>query len=177
MALMIVFLERQINKISKDELTGLNNRREYEYALDRMTRSSGIAMIVMIDVNDFKSINDTYGHLEGDNVLKAVATILKNVCSNRKELGNIALYRYGGDEFTMLSSDFDIENIKYLLIKAINEEIDKWNTQNQNAYPLSLSVGVACGKHSGKEDIYNLLEVADKEMYNAKALIRKRQKQ
>ncbi len=169
MALMIVFLGRQRNKISRDELTGLNNRREYNYAIDRMSKTNGTAMIVMADVNDFKGINDTYGHLEGDNALRAVAMILRNVCSNRKELGSIALYRYGGDEFTMLSSDVNAESVKDILINAIYEETERWNAASQKEYSLSLSVGAACGTYIGK-DIYSLIDAADKEMYSVKSL-------
>ena len=120
--LMIVFIGRERNKISRDELTGLNNRREYEYAVDRIAKGSGTAIIVMVDVDDFKNINDTYGHLEGDYALKAVAEILKNVCSICKHLGSIALYRYGGDEFTLISTDLNtIDNIAFLR-QAISEE-------------------------------------------------------
>lgn len=93
---------------------GSSNRREYEYPIDRLARTNGTAMILMIDVDGFKNINDTYGHIEGDNALKAVAAILRNACSNHKDLGNIALYRYGGDEFLMISTDWNISQTKDL---------------------------------------------------------------
>ncbi len=91
MGFLIVYLGRLQNKISKDELTGLNNRREYEYALDRMTKSSGEVLIAMIDVDGFKAINDTYGHAEGDQALRTVAKLLQTVCEKCKKLGNFML--------------------------------------------------------------------------------------
>lgn len=84
-------------------------------------------MILMIDVDDLKNINDTYGHIEGDNALKAVAAILRNACSNHKDLGNIALYRYGGDEFLMISTDWNISQTKDLWVEAIRAETEEWN--------------------------------------------------
>lgn len=168
MALMIIYLARQRNNISKDELTGLNNRREYEYAIDRMAKSSGNALILMADVDNFKSINDTYGHIEGDQALKAISMILKDACANRKHLGNIALYRYGGDEFIMVSTESNIEQTKDLLIESIKEETDKWNNHFGKVYKLSMSIGVACGYYNGYE-IYQMIEKADQEMYTNKA--------
>ncbi len=168
MALMIVFIGRQRNKISRDELTGLNNRREYEFAIDRLSRNSGSAMIVMVDVNDFKGINDTYGHTEGDNALKGVAMILRKACSNRKHLGSLALYRYGGDEFIMVSTEPNVEEQKAILLNAIREETEKWNADSGKEYTISLSTGVAGGSYVGKE-LFGLVDAADKAMYTVKA--------
>lgn len=168
MGLMIVYLGRQRNKISRDELTGLNNRREYEYAIDRMGRISGKAMILMVDVDDFKKINDTCGHLQGDHALKDVSMILRRACSHRKDMGSVALYRYGGDEFIMLSGDENIERTRELLTEAILEETQELNRKEERPYTLSLSIGAACGSYTGKE-IYQLVEAADKEMYREKS--------
>lgn len=168
MGLMIVYIVRQQNKISRDELTGLNNRREYKYALDRLSRSSGTAMIAMIDVDDFKSINDTYGHAEGDIALKAVAMILKQVCSQRSQFGSLALYRYGGDEFVMLSAAPGSEQIPDQLLQAIDAQTESWNARSGKPYALHLSVGLASGTYTGK-GITRLVEAADREMYTRKA--------
>lgn len=164
MALMIVFMGRTQNKVSRDELTGLNNRREYEYAIDRISKNSENAMIVMVDVDDFKSINDNYGHLEGDNALKAVSMILKKACSDKK---GVALYRYGGDEFIMLSTEPNYEVPKEMLVSAITDETAKYNDNYKKPYRINLSIGAACGSCSGS-GIYKLIETADKEMYKIK---------
>lgn len=169
MAIMIVFLTRQRNRVSKDELTGVNNRREYDYSIDRMARSSGTAMIMMVDADDFKSINDRYGHQEGDVALQSIAKILKEACSNREELGNIALFRYGGDEFVMLLADAEDEGIQAQLVKAINTGLEAYNRTSGKKYRLSVSIGSAFGQYSGSE-IYQLIKQADSNMYRQKSI-------
>lgn len=73
-AVLIIYVGIQQTQVLEDALTGLNNRREYENNIDRLVRSkSGKLMIAMIDVDDFKQINDNFGHLEGDIALQEVA--------------------------------------------------------------------------------------------------------
>lgn len=167
MGYMIVYLSRQQNAISKDELTGLNNRRQFEFAIDRLTRSVDSAFVAMIDVDGFKKINDTWGHAEGDTMLKSVATILHRVCDKDELPGNFTVYRYGGDEFAILSSSFEAENINEMLSKSVEEEVSNWNDNRTVEYKMSLSVGSACNR-LGDEDIHQLIARADKEMYRVK---------
>lgn len=86
---------------SRDSLTGLANRREFELALagevDRVARAGEPALVLMIDIDHFKAVNDTHGHPAGDQVLKAVAQAL-NECIRPMD----TLARFGGEEFAMI---------------------------------------------------------------------------
>lgn len=86
---------------SRDSLTGLANRREFELALagevDRVARAGESALVLMIDIDHFKAVNDTHGHPAGDQVLKAVAQAL-NECIRPMD----TLARFGGEEFAMI---------------------------------------------------------------------------
>ena len=86
---------------SRDSLTGLANRREFELALagevDRVARAGEPALVLMIDIDHFKAVNDTHGHPAGDQMLKAVAQAL-NECIRPMD----TLARFGGEEFAMI---------------------------------------------------------------------------
>ncbi|MDY0108163.1 MAG: GGDEF domain-containing protein, partial [Giesbergeria sp.] len=99
------YLQRLIDGLCdlslKDPLTGLANRRHFQAVLereiDRVTRSGEAALLLMLDIDRFKQVNDTYGHLVGDRVLQAVAQTL-NQCVRPMD----TLARYGGEEFAVV---------------------------------------------------------------------------
>ena len=101
---LLIYVEIQFDLISRDALTGLNNRRAFDSQLEKiseygLTESDGKAYhIFMMDINLFKEINDTYGHIEGDNALVVVAKII----SKHFENTNAFKCRYGGDEFAII---------------------------------------------------------------------------
>lgn len=115
--------------------------------------------IVMIDVDKFKSINDTYGNLEGDRALKYMAKILKEATSKKDGF----LARYGGDEFIIIFSDITEEEI----IKFADEvhELTK-KTKDDLGYFFSASIGYA--KMEENEAIEDVIAKADNNLYNAK---------
>lgn len=92
--------------ISLDPLTGLNNRKQLTHTFNNLSKShedQDKIRLYLIDVNHFKQINDTYGHLQGDNALKIIAEALKAACKGANRGTVIA--RYGGDEFVILVSE------------------------------------------------------------------------
>ena len=102
-SILLVYLDSQNRQISTDPLTSLNNRRELNKFLqheinERDQPKSGALTLIMMDVDGFKQINDTYGHFYGDGVLVNVSQILKASCKNT----NAFLARYGGDEFCIV---------------------------------------------------------------------------
>ena len=103
MMLLILFLMIQNMQVFNDALTGLNNRRRLWQYLDaglaKATEEHPL-LLLMMDINDFKSINDNYGHLEGDDALKTLAEVLKDIAA---KYGAFAA-RYGGDEFCMVAN-------------------------------------------------------------------------
>ena len=165
MGFLTVFLMNQQIKISRDELTGLNNRREYEAHINSIEKASKTIGVCMIDVNKFKSINDNFGHEEGDRALKMVAKILRKAC--HKCDSNLFLARYGGDEFVIVSEHFS-EKLERQLIERIQAEVENRNRIENLPYKLSLSIGISCGCVHSKQDTKMIFTNADKKMYEDK---------
>lgn len=97
-------LAEAIEMATKDSLTGLYNRRYFAERLkeerEKVKRYGGLIYVLFIDLNDFKRVNDLFGHEEGDNVLKKAADALKSTLRKMDVIG-----RYGGDEFVVILTD------------------------------------------------------------------------
>ncbi|WP_123053332.1 sensor domain-containing diguanylate cyclase [Clostridium sp. JN-1] len=149
-----------------DKLTGLGNRvLFYEVAdkiLDNCCRNNHMLGLMFIDIDNFKSINDTYGHTVGDSVLAEVADILKK--ATRK---NDVIARFGGDEFLVLLPDIkNFNNYKIIHSRIINTKKRIINLGG-NKINVSLSTGVSFYPQDGKS-IDELIIKADEAMYIAK---------
>ena len=120
--------------------------------------------LLMMDMNGFKYINDTYGHLEGDAALKRVAMCLKKACADIP--GRPFIARYGGDEFIVVTetdNDFEVERI----CDGIHMMLALENHKAKAPYQLTVSIGTArC--NGGTHSIYDLIEKADRELYRKK---------
>ena len=139
-AALLVHNNLQNDQVYTGHLTGIYNRRQMDVNLaDRIQLdSSGRAFsCIMLDINRFKAINDTLGHLVGDDALRSAATILKS--SIRKE---DFLSRYGGDEFVILS-DINDETGLLRLIERIKENASRFNTTANKPYIIDFSQGYA----------------------------------
>jgi diguanylate cyclase (GGDEF)-like protein len=151
--------------ISLDPLTGLNNRGQLNrYVLQELQHSSPDKKehcVVMIDLNDFKSINDVYGHIEGDKALIRAATLIKTTCGNDPLRPFIA--RYGGDEFILICKTTD-ENEVITLIRNIMRAFKEDNDNTEKLYLLSASFGFASFKGT-YQSFQKALERADKRLY------------
>lgn len=169
--IFIIHLGGQQAQISKDALTGINNRQEYEKMADRLIAGPGGKLLVAVaDVNKFKSINDGYGHAEGDRALQSVAKILAQTCGKCHDCCRIALFRYGGDEFIMLSTDYEDDTAEHVLRQSLEQVQDDWNAQSSVDYDISLSLGIAKGSYSNEEEFKALVAAADADMYRVKRL-------
>ena len=148
-----------------DHLTGVFNRRQLDiYLSDRVALAAAGHPLscILLDVNRFKSINDTLGHTVGDDALKSAACILKS--SIRKE---DFLSRYGGDEFVILS-EIDDERTLGNLIVRISESARAYNETAGKPYAISFSVGyLVYPKGSGMTET-EYLDAVDKRMYHDK---------
>ncbi len=165
-SLLAVFVNRQKNMISLDELTRLNNRRELnQYYKKLLSSGETVLCICVIDVNKFKQINDKYGHIEGDNALKVIATALRNACSEVK--GSWFLARYGGDEF-VFAGTHKTQNDIALLNTTVKNEMDKENQKGNYPYHIGVSFGYGIGIVRTAADISNIMEFADNRMYEDK---------
>lgn len=148
--------------MSADALTGAYNRYSFEQQLERIKKNPIVTMIVTIDLNNLKIINDKLGHEAGDKAIKAVADYLMGkICK-----GN--LYRTGGDEFVIISDGILSDEFVY----GISEKditLDIGNT----ILTMCISVGKYDYKGDSDIDIYEAFNRADKEMYINKSEYKK----
>lgn len=160
-------LEKELYELSTtDGLTGLYNRRLFfekaEYELKRIQRSRLSFGLLMIDIDNFKRLNDTYGHLAGDAVLAKIANVLK---STIRDIDIIA--RYGGEEFITILPLTDQEqtlNIAEKLVNTIGET--KFNYQDTQ---LSVTISIGCTVCNPDEhEITDCIARADKALYAIK---------
>ncbi len=148
-----------------DELTGVYNRRHFfqlaSDELKRATRLHHTLTIALIDLDHFKEINDTHGHLIGDQALLA----LMHVC--RKTLREIdVLARFGGDEFILLFPE-TIHQHAYECVERIRQALVPMNLSGTRV-SITISAGLA-GLDSGEDTLELLLARADQALYQAKA--------
>jgi diguanylate cyclase (GGDEF)-like protein len=148
-----------------DELTGLYNRRRFlvltEQCLKVAARGKKRSLLLFIDVDNLKGINDRYGHAEGDLALKNLAGVLKKTFRESDIIG-----RFGGDEFVLLMESADEKS--ELLITRLHENLDDHNASVSCRYHLSVSVGTALFDPEHPVSIDELLTRADSSMYGQK---------
>jgi diguanylate cyclase (GGDEF)-like protein len=155
-----------------DGLTQVFNRRYFEDAIEReLSRSRRYTRplaLVMIDIDHFKKINDGYGHLAGDAVLKDVAGVIRS--RTRRE---DVLARYGGEEFALLLPEIDVKGATQLAEK-LRKLVEKHTfTFDGETIPVTLSAGVAVVLKKS-EDSQELIRRADEKLYEAKSAGRNR---
>jgi diguanylate cyclase (GGDEF)-like protein/PAS domain S-box-containing protein len=166
-----------------DELTGLMNRRGFFSLAQRevqLARRRGEELLLLyIDIDRFKEINDTHGHAEGDRLLEAVASLIRACCRStdipaRAEAGADVLARMGGDEFVILASDAR-QGAEMVLLNRIHTAVERFNAEGGRAYTLSLSVGLTrCAPARSEVSVDALLADADRDMYRQKRRAAKR---
>ena len=147
-----------------DHLTGLFNRRHMEESLRAMTAGAsrhGYPIVVLIvDVDHFKSVNDTFGHQAGDEVLVELAIRLHSVMRVEDVLG-----RWGGEEFLLLLPHTTAAQAAFLAERLRSVVSTTPIATSQGALPVSISIGGAAAEERGQ---YDLLLTADRELYSAK---------
>lgn len=143
-------------KLYKDVLTGAYNRLYYEEDVKKRMQTSGVALI---DVDDFKLYNDTYGHLTGDMALVTVANAIRK-CIRKTDI----LVRYGGDEFILVLPGVN-EDILIRKLQRVQQAIQHTSIPGYSKLQLSVSIG---GVISSNESIESAVSRADKLMYQAK---------
>lgn len=149
-----------------DGLTGLYNRQYFDQILNQAMaqakRKNSYLTVIMIDVNDLKFINDYFGHVMGDYVIKAAATELQR---SVREADTVC--RYGGDELVILLPDTSDEEV-VIIHKRILENVARWN-EEENKYPdVRLSLSVGCATAHGLDGLSDILARADQNMYEDK---------
>ncbi|HCM90966.1 MAG TPA: GGDEF domain-containing protein [Lachnospiraceae bacterium] len=152
--------------ISVDDLTQLNNRGHINRYMEQIYYTDNSRVIIMmIDIDRFKSINDTYGHAEGDRALIIVSETLRQACERIK--ASVFLGRYGGDEFLIIirtpDSDESPEKITGMIHSILSEKKQK------NHIPYELSVSIGFDEMTDSNDtVYACMKRADEKLYIGK---------
>jgi diguanylate cyclase (GGDEF)-like protein len=149
----------------RDELTGCGNKRALDASLHReaelATRHGTPLSVLMLDIDHFKHVNDTYGHLAGDSVLRDLAATIK-----KWSRGSDLCFRYGGEEFLLILDDTDA-NQALRIAQRIRENVEQHTyLYKGKIIPITVSVGSSTFKQS--ETLDNLKERADQALYSAK---------
>lgn len=151
------------HKVYTDELTGLSNRRfmndRLSIMVGRATHAGDSLAVAMVDIDDFKLVNDSFGHLAGDKALKEAASAIEEGFAHIKE---DIVVRYGGDEFFLAAQGITRSDLEERLEKVEALAVD-------NDFGFTLSIGAAYLPEAQGETIEDLIHKADGAMYEAKA--------
>jgi len=167
-------LQSEIEKLKKvnfiDDTTGIHNKRYLQIRLReefaRARRHGFPLSSIFIDLDDFKAVNDTYGHITGDRLLREVASVLEGLCRSED-----ALIRFGGEEFVILMSDTKGHEAVALAERIRKEVADHRFSYEDVEISLSISLGVSTFNDDDFKYVINpeeLICMADRAMYMAK---------
>jgi len=160
-------IEKLKTAVYTDELTHAYNRKYLNdtYLKENTTQFNSSGILTMIDLNYFKQVNDTHGHVIGDKVLVFIA--------NKLKLTRHRVIRYGGDEFmVMFEGNTSIQQANRLLNKVREDVISKQLKAHQSKFTVSFSFGSTPFKEG--DELTQIIQNADKIMYDDKILIKKR---
>lgn len=156
--------QRAVESASIDPLTGVRNRAAMD---STMKREIGLALrhktplsVILMDIDHFKSINDLYGHLYGDQALKAVAQ-----CAEQSIRESDMIFRYGGEEFLILLTGTDLNGAE-LLAERVRANIESMSPQTDKAIRMTVSLGVTTLLEG--DQINSLFQRMDSALYRAK---------
>ncbi|MEH7882703.1 GGDEF domain-containing protein [Bacillus sp. JJ1609] len=144
-----------------DYLTGLYNHRHFQEQLRLLTSSRQKFMLVMGDIDHFKQVNDQYGHLTGDEILKRIGELFEGIA----EKHDAQAFRYGGEEFAFLLPELS-ETQRISFFDDIYSTLDTTNFSDE-CISVTMSFGIASSKDQELPD--KLLGYADQLLYSAKA--------
>lgn len=164
-SLIFVYFDLQRERVSRDGLTGLNNRRRFDrYLAEKCSSGNGGRpwVLAVIDIDGFKAINDTYGHVGGDQVLKRMAKGLKHVFGRK----NAFIARYGGDEFVVVLDGGGLREAE-VCMEAVGDLLSSAEDQ-ADRIPVAFSVGYATSDSNGAGSPDELMAKADRMMYSVK---------
>jgi len=149
-----------------DDLTGLYNRRGFsdlgEQHLRLARRSARAVLLVYVDLDDLKTINDTLGHQTGDRALVRVADLLRETFRQSDIIARI-----GGDEFAVMALEASEENEAHL-VQRLRARVREVNQENGEPFDLSISIGAARFSGEGATSLSDLLSEVDEAMYQEK---------
>ncbi|QFI53628.1 GGDEF domain-containing protein [Aeromonas simiae] len=163
-------LDETRRQANEDPLTGLLNRRAFELELDALSRTGKPFCLILADIDRFKAFNDEYGHLLGDQVLRAFARRLRDAAKE-----GVQVFRFGGEEFAILVPGKNLQ-LSRQLAESLRRATEKLSVLDRKSGrrvdSITASFGVA--EHNGREHGDDLVERTDQQLYKAKELGRNR---
>jgi len=157
-------------EVEYDALTGIYNRRYFdetmEHVISSLSRSESLLSVMMIDIDFFKRYNDTYGHVEGDKCLKAVAQTLSECITRADDF----IARYGGEEFIVVLPNTDEQGARLIADKLLDNVRDLClpHEQSDAADYVTVSIGGTTGKVLHTHNAGDFVKRADELMYKSK---------
>jgi len=160
-------MEKELERLAHyDVLTGCCSRgyglNLLEQQIKTAKRKKTPILLLYLDVDNFKYINDIFGHQEGDKVLKEAIKLFK---STLREVDVIC--RIGGDEFLLIFQENSLNDAP-LIRERLNKNLEKLNQKLAKPYKIDLSIGLSCYNPSKPQPMYELIRIADKKMYEEK---------
>ncbi len=155
---------KALTQARHDPLTEICNRAAFDEAIDKeyssYRRHQADFSLMIIDIDHFKNVNDTYGHIAGDKVLKTVANLIRSSIRRSDEV-----FRYGGEEFVVILSNTKQGGAKFIA-ERVRKEIEKLTVSLSQKIKVTASFGIASSEIM--KDVTETLEFADKALYQAK---------
>lgn len=149
-----------LDQANKDALTNILNRHMFNQDINELKNTDGVKNFLMIiDIDHFKKINDTYGHQMGDKVLRQISSVISGLIRQSDRF-----YRIGGEEFAIISQQRDIEDAKSYA-QRIRQSIK--STEFESIHTVTISIGITQQKQDDTEE--KLFNRADEALYHAKA--------
>lgn len=160
-ALIVMYLFLEERMVQTDNLTGAWTRASFEHYVNQLLQSGSVKPfgIIYADIDEFKAINDRFGHAEGDAAIQAFAEIVKRVLRKGD-----AFARMGGDEFAILANIDTLENLR-AIAGRIELALEQYNTSSGKEYVLNCSIGADMFQQSVDLDVADLLRRVDRLMY------------
>ncbi|MDC7126493.1 MAG: GGDEF domain-containing protein, partial [Spirochaetales bacterium] len=165
LTVIFIFIFLQAQNDTRDYLTGLLNRQQIDDIIHvriRDFQKRGVFSLIILDMDEFKFINDTYGHNQGDEALIQLSSVLS---SSVKSSDKVA--RFGGDEFLILLDTGDPVEVEKI-IERIQKKIDLVNDKDDKLYNIAFSAGFAVYCPSKYSDFISLFNDVDQKMYDVK---------
>ena len=154
----------------RDSLTGMHNRHYFNEIInrefERAKRYRYFISMMIIDVDKFKTINDNYGHAQGDLVLKGIAE-----CLGKNMRSSDIVIRYGGDEFLAVLPKANGRDLRKVMEK-VKKRVKEWSENSDFGFPVSISVGGYAVNPDRNKSVDGVLKEADKRLYKDKKITR-----
>lgn len=163
------FKERHINaffsmrsKATTDSLTHINNRASVDYKMMLQHAQRESCGLMLLDLDNFKQVNDTYGHLAGDGVLASVGAILKDCVRDEDFVG-----RYGGEEFMVITSSYEPQHIA-AVAERIRSRVEGFDFITESGEAMRLTISIGTSLYLAGMSVEKAIEMTDEALYDAK---------